>query len=104
MNTLVHALAAVGITKPDSHCVVFRSWDTINFLAKISAFTPHERAVITRFLDSRQFDLLYPVPAADQTVLKRSRRKDSSPAVTTESSSPSSPTHHKRDLSEELSI
>jgi hypothetical protein len=60
MNTLVHALAAVGITEPRQHCVVFRSWDTINFLAKKSPFTPDERAAISRFLESRQFDLVYP--------------------------------------------
>ena len=63
VNTLMRALAAIGITNPETHCVVFRSWDTINFLAKKSPFTPDEGTAISRFLESRQFDLLYPVSA-----------------------------------------
>jgi hypothetical protein len=68
MNTLVHALAAVGITKPDAHCVVFRSWDTINFLAKKSPFTPDQHAAISRFLESREFDLVYPASTMGEAV------------------------------------
>jgi hypothetical protein len=64
----VYALGAVGVTDPRRHCAVFRSWDTINFLAKKTPFTSDERAAIARFLQSRQFDLLYPVPAPDDGV------------------------------------
>ena len=60
MNNMVHALRRSGTTAVEEHLVVFRSWDTMNFLVKRSAFTHAERNTIDRFLEERQYEALYP--------------------------------------------
>ena len=60
MNNIVHALWRFGITPVKDHLVVFRSWDTMSFLVKRSAFTHAERDTIEGFLAERQYEALYP--------------------------------------------
>jgi hypothetical protein len=60
MNNIVHALQRAGTTAVEEHLVVFRSWDTMNFLVKRSAFSHAERDGIEKFLKEREYELLYP--------------------------------------------
>lgn len=61
MNNIISALKSLGITDASGHLLVYRSWDTMNFLVKKTAFSPGELNAARRFLASRQFDLLYPI-------------------------------------------
>jgi hypothetical protein len=60
MVNLVGALEGSGIERVGEHIVVFRTWDTINFLSKMSPFTEKEREKIRKFLFTRQFEQVYP--------------------------------------------
>jgi len=59
-NNLAHALAATGVKRLEPHLVIFRSWDTMNFLVKKSGFTDVDRAVIDRFLKTMEFAQVFP--------------------------------------------
>ena len=58
MNNLLHALNG----DIDTRLLIFRSWDTINFLIKRSGLTKEEFAKAQRFLTERELEMLYPVP------------------------------------------
>jgi len=54
------ALKRMGIQETWKHLVIYRSWDTINYVVKRDSFSGVDLEKISRFLVSRQFDLLYP--------------------------------------------
>jgi hypothetical protein len=54
------ALKRTGIQKIHKHFIIYRSWDTVNFLVKKDGFSEEDFDKTRQFLTSRQFDLLYP--------------------------------------------
>jgi len=62
MNNILYALNGLGVEDVENHFVVFRSWDTINFLLKRTGFTEKESEKILYFLSSREFEIIYPAP------------------------------------------
>jgi hypothetical protein len=62
MNNILYALNGLGVEDVENHLVVFRSWDTINFLLKRTGFTEKESEKILYFLSSREFEIIYPAP------------------------------------------
>lgn len=60
MNNIVAALKGLNIRDVSRRVLVYRSWDTINFLVKKTTFSAEELDGTLQFLTSRQFDLLYP--------------------------------------------
>jgi hypothetical protein len=54
------ALKNIGILDTHKHLLIYRSWDTINFLVKRNGLSEVDFRRIGLFLGSRQFDLLYP--------------------------------------------
>ncbi len=59
MNNIIKALENEGVIISNKHLLIFRSWDTINFLIKKNGFSPKELNAINTFLDSRNFDTIY---------------------------------------------
>ena len=55
------ALNNLGIEETSRHLLVYRSWDTVNFLVKRNGFSTNDLTIALQFLVSRQLDLLYPV-------------------------------------------
>jgi hypothetical protein len=63
------ALKRKGIQEIHNHLVIYRSWDTVNFLIKKDGFSETELNKARQFLTSRQFDLLYPdYPGQEQFI------------------------------------
>lgn len=62
MNNILYALNGLGVEDVENHLVVFRSWDTINFLLKRTGFTEKESEKALHFLASREFEIIYPAP------------------------------------------
>ena len=60
MNNIVAALKDLGTSDVSRNVLVYRSWDTMNFLVKKTAFSPGDMDTALQFLASRQLDLLYP--------------------------------------------
>jgi hypothetical protein len=54
------ALKKMGIQEADRHLLIYRSWDTVNFLIKRDGFSEADFTKVSQFLVNRQFDLLYP--------------------------------------------
>ena len=54
------ALKRTGIQEIHKHLIIYRSWDTVNFLVKKDGFSEEDFDKTRQFLTSRQFDLLYP--------------------------------------------
>lgn len=54
------ALKKTGTQEPEKSLLIYRSWDTINFLVKKDGFSEADFSKVSQFLESRQFDLLYP--------------------------------------------
>jgi hypothetical protein len=54
------ALKKTGIQEVDKYLLIYRSWDTINFLIKRDGFSETDFSKVSQFLASRQFDLIYP--------------------------------------------
>jgi len=54
------ALKKIGIQEVDKYLLIYRSWDTVNFLIKRDGFSGTDLSKVSQFLASRQFDLLYP--------------------------------------------
>jgi hypothetical protein len=59
-NNIKAALRKTGTQEPDKHLFIYRSWDTVNFLVKKDGFSEADFSKVSQFLESRQFDLLYP--------------------------------------------
>lgn len=59
MNNVICALEKEGLKVSNENLLIFRSWDTINFLIKKKGFTLQELNKINTFLDSRNFDTIY---------------------------------------------
>ncbi|HBA52875.1 MAG TPA: hypothetical protein DCZ04_00010, partial [Syntrophorhabdus aromaticivorans] len=60
MNNVSAALAGTDKGGITGRLVVYRSWDTINFLVKKGVFSLAELKKIRQFLTSRQFEMVYP--------------------------------------------
>jgi hypothetical protein len=69
MRTLVDALARLGVPTPERHLLVFRSWDTVNFLVKKGGFNEPDRRAIDGFLKSRQYQILFPATGEHETFI-----------------------------------
>jgi uncharacterized membrane protein YsdA (DUF1294 family) len=54
------ALIKMGIQEIHTRLLIYRSWDTVNFIIKRNGFSGADLREIRQFLMSRQFDLLYP--------------------------------------------
>ena len=54
------ALNKMGIQEVDKYLLIYRSWDTVNFLIKRDGFSETDSSKVSQYLTSRQFDLLYP--------------------------------------------
>lgn len=54
------AFERIGIHELADRLLIYRSWDTINFLIKKDGLSKGDFRNITQFLASRQFDVLYP--------------------------------------------
>jgi len=54
------ALKKMGIQEIHANLLIYRSWDTINFIIKRDGFSEADFQKVRQFLASRQFDLLYP--------------------------------------------
>lgn len=59
MNNIIKTLENERIIISNKHLLIFRSWDTINFLIKKNGFSPKELNAINMFLGSRNFDTIY---------------------------------------------
>jgi hypothetical protein len=63
------ALKRTGIQEIHKHLIIYRSWDTVNFLVKKDGFSEIDFDKTSQFLTSRQFDLLYPdYPGQEQFI------------------------------------
>ncbi len=63
------ALKRTGIQEIHKHLIIYRSWDTVNFLVKKDGFSEEDFDKTRQFLASRQFDLLYPdYPGQEQFI------------------------------------
>jgi hypothetical protein len=63
------ALKRTGIQAIHKHLIIYRSWDTVNFLVKKDGFSEKDFDKTRQFLTSRQFDLLYPdYPGQEQFI------------------------------------
>jgi hypothetical protein len=63
------ALKRTGIQEIHKHLIIYRSWDTVNFLVKKDGFSEEDFNKTRQFLTSRQFDLLYPdYPGQEQFI------------------------------------
>jgi len=61
-NNIIQALHNLGPGDPERQLVVFRTWDTMNFLVKPSGFKKDEDRTMKDFLNANQFDIVYPSP------------------------------------------
>jgi len=61
-NNIIQALDNLGPGDPERQLVVFRTWDTMNFLVKPSGFKKDEDRTMRDFLNANQFDIVYPSP------------------------------------------
>ena len=59
MNNIIRALKKEDLEITKGHLLIFRSWDTINFLIKKKGFSVKEFSIINAFLNSRNFDTIY---------------------------------------------
>lgn len=59
-SNLVQALDNLALGDYEKRLVVFRTWDTMNFLVKPSGFTTDEDKRVKSFLATNQFDIVYP--------------------------------------------
>jgi hypothetical protein len=59
MNNIIGALEKENLEINKRHLLIFRSWDTINFLIKKNGFSTKECNTINAFLVSRNFDIIY---------------------------------------------
>lgn len=57
--TAVSALRQSGVSKPENHLILIRSWQTSTLLVKNSSFTPQELAAVRIFCAERGFDIAY---------------------------------------------
>jgi spermidine synthase len=57
--TAVEALKGLGVSDPESHLVMIRSWQSSSLLIKRSAFNEAETTVVKEFCSKRFFDLVY---------------------------------------------
>jgi hypothetical protein len=64
------ALKRTGIQEIHKHLIIYRSWDTVNFLVKRDDFSETDLSKIRQFLVSRQFDLLYPGSSDQEQFIK----------------------------------
>ncbi|HOE17876.1 MAG TPA: hypothetical protein PLX02_09675 [Syntrophorhabdaceae bacterium] len=62
-NNIIEALNGLSLSDHERRLVVFRTWDTMNFLIKPSGFTMNEDTTIKNFSALNQFDIVYPSPA-----------------------------------------
>jgi len=62
VKNIKSALKKAGFQEIHKYLLIFRSWDTINFIIKGEGFSESDLNKIRQFLSSRQFDLLYPGP------------------------------------------
>lgn len=69
MNNILAALAGTGTGDITGRLMVYRSWDTINFLVKKGVFSLNESEKVRQFLTSRQFEMLYPgIPRGERFI------------------------------------
>lgn len=61
-NNIMQALDGLAPGGPERRLVVFRTWDTMNFLVKPLGFTKDEDRTMRDFLNANQFDIVYPSP------------------------------------------
>lgn len=59
-SNLIQALDNLVLGDYEKRLVVFRTWDTMNFLVKPSGFTMDEGKKVKNFLMTNQFDIIYP--------------------------------------------
>lgn len=59
-NNIIQALDNLAPGDYERRLVVFRTWDTMNFLVKPSGFTMDEDKTMKNFLTVNQFDIVYP--------------------------------------------
>jgi hypothetical protein len=59
-NNIIEALNNLSLSGHERRLVVFRTWDTMNFLIKPSGFTMDEDRTVKDFLTANQFDIIYP--------------------------------------------
>ena len=67
-NNLARALERMGTADVGACLLVFRSWDTLNFLVRKSGFTTADRAVVEEFLEDRGFARVWPAPASPAAI------------------------------------
>lgn len=59
-HNMAAAMEGLRIGKTGKHLLVYRSWDTVNFLVKRNGFSEGDVDIIDNFLLNRQFDRIYP--------------------------------------------
>ena len=59
LATAIKGLKGVGISDPENHLVIIRSWQSSSLLIKKSVFTEAEIAAMKKFCSRRLFDLVY---------------------------------------------
>ncbi|MCX5805067.1 MAG: hypothetical protein NT010_03205 [Proteobacteria bacterium] len=60
LNNIIFALNSQGIESIDRHLLIYRTWDTINFLVKKAPFTEKELEMAQSFLTEREFEKVFP--------------------------------------------
>ena len=57
--TAIEVLEGLGVSDPENHLVMIRSWQSSSLLIKKSAFNEAEIAAVRKFCSKRLFDLVY---------------------------------------------
>lgn len=60
MNNLTRALKRMGVNNIADCLLVFRSWDTMDFLIRKSGFTANDRVLMRRFIEEMGFAQVWP--------------------------------------------
>lgn len=68
-NNLAQALGGMGVKKVSDCLLIFRSWDTMNFLIRKSGFTTYDLVVIKRFIEDMGFARVWPISEGPTAIL-----------------------------------
>ncbi|MHC4132631.1 MAG: spermine/spermidine synthase domain-containing protein [Planctomycetota bacterium] len=68
--TLVETLRRTGISQPEEHLIMIRSWSTSTIVASRKAFSREQVKSVRNFAEGRSFDLVY-VPGIEQDEINR---------------------------------
>jgi hypothetical protein len=68
-NNLAQALRGMGVKRVSDCLLVFRSWDTMNFLIRKSGFTTDNQAVVKGFIEDMGFARVWPKSEGPTAIL-----------------------------------